>query len=356
MSGAFFSYSRIDSEFALRLGEDLRAAGLNVWVDQLDIEAGAEWDIAIENALTRCHQMLVILSPSSVASRMVRNEVLFAFEENKVVIPILHKPCDVPLNLRRIQHIDFKTDYDRALQSLIKRLRTAAAADGGAGQTIAAREVTSTHNDPAPEVVPDIQKSVVPEAEAVRKVAKESPAIASKFSSTPGRYAIFTTTKGQFVCRLFEQDVPMTVKNFIELAQGHREWTHPGTGLKSKDRLYDGTSFHRVIPEFMIQGGDPVGTGMGGPGYKFADEPDKSGRNFKSAGRLAMANAGPNTNGSQFFITVAPTAWLNGKHTIFGEVIEGMEVVDAISKVRRNSLDMPLEPVLIESLDIKTIP
>ncbi len=129
----------------------------------------------------------------------------------------------------------------------------------------------------------------------------------------PGLYATFETSEGTIVCRLFEKDAPKTVANFVELAEGKREWTHPSTRKKSKDRLYDGTIFHRVIPDFMIQGGDPQGTGMGGPGYQFEDETKGSPHKFDKPGKLAMANAGPNTNGSQFFITTVPTTWLTGQ-------------------------------------------
>src|SRR5213078_4871334 len=131
---------------------------------------------------------------------------------------------------------------------------------------------------------------------------------------TPGTYATFNTSEGNIVCRLFEKDAPKTVQNFTDLAEGKREWKHPSTGKKSSERLYDGTIFHRVIPDFMIQGGDPQGTGMGGPGYQFADECPPGGPAFDRPGLLAMANAGPNTNGSQFFVTVAPTPHLTGKH------------------------------------------
>ena len=124
---------------------------------------------------------------------------------------------------------------------------------------------------------------------------------------TPGTYAVFQTSEGTIVCRLFEKDAPKTVANFIDLAEGKREWTHPATRKKSTDPLYHGTVFHRVIPDFMIQGGDPQGTGMGGPGYQFEDETKGSPHRFDKSGKLAMANAGPNTNGSQFFITHAPT-------------------------------------------------
>src|ERR1700745_3755279 len=170
---------------------------------------------------------------------------------------------------------------------------------------------------------------------------------------TPGTYAIFNTTEGNIVCRLFDKDAPKTVANFTELAEGKREWKHPSTHKKSKDRLYDGTIFHRVIPDFMIQGGDPQGTGMGGPGYQFEDETKGSPHKFDKPGKLAMANAGPNTNGSQFFITVAPTTWLTGKHTIFGEVVEGYEVAEKIVNVPRNRQDKPNKEVVIKSVAIE---
>ena len=166
-------------------------------------------------------------------------------------------------------------------------------------------------------------------------------------------YATFETTEGTIVCRLFDKDAPKTVANFVELAEGKREWKHPATGKKSKDHLYDGTIFHRVIPNFMIQGGDPAGTGFGGPGYQFEDETKGSPHRFDKKGKLAMANAGPNTNGSQFFITVAATDWLTGNHTIFGEVVEGDDVVDKISKAPRSAQDKPTKEVKINSLKIE---
>ena len=143
--------------------------------------------------------------------------------------------------------------------------------------------------------------------------------------------------------------------NFIELAEGKREWTHPSNNNKSKDKLFHGTIFHRVIPQFMIQGGDPAGTGFGGPGYKFEDETKGSPHSFNKPGKLAMANSGPNTNGSQFFITVAATPWLTGNHTIFGDVIEGQNIVEKISAVDRDRSDKPRIPVVLESVDIERI-
>jgi peptidyl-prolyl cis-trans isomerase A (cyclophilin A) len=164
--------------------------------------------------------------------------------------------------------------------------------------------------------------------------------------------ATLQTTQGPIVIRLFPDQAPETVRNFVELAEGGgRQWTDPRTGRATTARLYDGTVFHRVIPDFMIQGGDPLGSGRGGPGYRFADEihPDLA---FDRPYLLAMANAGPGTNGSQFFITVAPTPWLNGKHTIFGEVIEGADVVDSISRVKSGSQDRPVQDVIIESVTV----
>ncbi len=171
----------------------------------------------------------------------------------------------------------------------------------------------------------------------------------------PGLYATFNTTEGSIICRLFEAEAPNTIKNFVELAEGKREWTHPTTRQRSTARLYDGTIFHRVIPGFMIQGGDPAGTGFGGPGYQFADETKGSPHRFDRPGKLARANAGPNTNGSQFFITVAATPWLTGNHTIFGEVVEGQDVAEKIANVSRNRQDKPLADVKLNSVKVERI-
>jgi peptidyl-prolyl cis-trans isomerase A (cyclophilin A) len=172
---------------------------------------------------------------------------------------------------------------------------------------------------------------------------------------TPGTYAILETTEGNIVCRLFPEDAPKTVKNFIELAEGKRDWNDSVSGKKGPGPLFSGTVFHRVIPNFMIQGGDPSGTGTGGPGYKFEDETKNSSHKFDRTGKLAMANSGPNTNGSQFFVTVAPTPWLTGNHTIFGEVIEGQEIADKISKAARNSQDRPKQDVVLNAVKIEQI-
>jgi peptidyl-prolyl cis-trans isomerase A (cyclophilin A) len=171
----------------------------------------------------------------------------------------------------------------------------------------------------------------------------------------PGTYATFDTSMGKIVCRLFDKEAPNTIKNFTDLAQGKRDWSDNVSGKKGPGPLYNGTILHRVIPNFMIQGGDPSGTGMGGPGYKFADETKGSPHKFDKPGKLAMANSGPNTNGSQFFITVAATPWLTGNHTIFGEVVEGQDVVDAITKVKRNAQDRPAQDIKVNGISIDTV-
>jgi peptidyl-prolyl cis-trans isomerase A (cyclophilin A) len=174
-------------------------------------------------------------------------------------------------------------------------------------------------------------------------------------SRSQGTYAIFDTSEGKIICRLFEKEAPITTKNFIDLAEGKRSWKDNASGKGGSGALYNGTIFHRVIPGFMIQGGDPSGTGMGGPGYKFQDETQGSPHKFDKKGKLAMANAGPNTNGSQFFITVAPTDWLTGKHTIFGEVVEGQDVADKIANVARGAQDRPRTDVVLQSVTIERV-
>jgi peptidyl-prolyl cis-trans isomerase A (cyclophilin A) len=160
--------------------------------------------------------------------------------------------------------------------------------------------------------------------------------------------ATFVTTLGEITCVLRPEQAPETVLNFVQLAKGEREWTDPKTGQKTKRPLYDGTIFHRVIPSFMIQGGDPLGTGRGGPGYKFADEVGEF-TVFDKPGLLAMANAGPNTNGSQFFITDSTPSHLNGKHTIFGDC-ENLDVVRKITEVPRNGQDKPDTDVVLTTV------
>ena len=164
-------------------------------------------------------------------------------------------------------------------------------------------------------------------------------------------YATLKTSMGDIVIQLFEDKAPKTVANFVDLATGANEWTDPKTKEKVKRPLYNGTIFHRVIPGFMIQGGDPLGNGTGGPGYRFEDEFNPDLKHSKPY-ILSMANAGPNTNGSQFFITHKATPWLDGKHSVFGEVVKGQEVVDAIANVPRDFRDRPLKDVVIKEIVI----
>ena len=166
--------------------------------------------------------------------------------------------------------------------------------------------------------------------------------------------AHFDTSEGRFVVELFDRDAPKTVGNFIGLAEGTRPWTEPGTRQQVSRPYYDGLIFHRVIDNFMIQGGDPTGTGSGGPGYRFADEIDKA-HKFDKAGIMAMANAGPNTNGSQFFITVVPYPGLPTNYTIFGEVVDGLGVVQTIGKVKTGANDKPLQPVVMKTVTIERV-
>ena len=166
-------------------------------------------------------------------------------------------------------------------------------------------------------------------------------------------YAHFTTSEGNFTARLFDAETPNTVANFTGLVDGSKEWTDPWTGRKVKQPYFNGTVFHRVIDGFMIQGGDPLGQGTGGPGYTFNDEFNPKLRHSK-AGILSMANRGPNTNGGQFFITLAATPWLDDKHSVFGEVVEGMDVVKKIGGTATSKPgDRPLTPITVESVTIE---
>ena len=165
-------------------------------------------------------------------------------------------------------------------------------------------------------------------------------------------YAQFVTNEGNFTVRLFDEQAPRTVENFVGLAEGTREWSDPRTNQKVHKPYYNGTIFHRIIDGFMIQGGDPLGQGIGGPGYNFADEFHPKLRHNK-AGILSMANSGPNTNGGQFFITLVPTPWLDNKHSVFGEVVEGMDVVTKIGSTATSKPgDRPLRPITVESVRI----
>ncbi len=166
--------------------------------------------------------------------------------------------------------------------------------------------------------------------------------------------AHFDTTLGKFTAELFEDKTPKTVANFVGLAEGSKEWTHPKTKVKSKTPYYDGIVFHRVIAGFVIQGGDPLGLGYGGPGYNFEDEFHPSLRHDR-AGILSMANAGPNTNGSQFFVTLGPTPHLDRRHSVFGAVIDGLDVVEKIGKAQTDSQDRPVTPIVMNKVTIERV-
>lgn len=190
----------------------------------------------------------------------------------------------------------------------------------------------------------------------------ETPALSPKRAPAqkentlkPAIYAHFTTTDGSFTIRLFDTEAPKTVENFVGLAEGTREWTDPRTRQKVKKPYYDGVIFHRVIDGFMIQTGDPMGTGTGGPGYTFADEFSSNLRHDK-AGILSMANRGPNTNGGQCFITLGPTPHLDNRHSVFGEIADGLDVVRTIGKTRTASADRPLKDIVINSVRIERVP
>jgi peptidyl-prolyl cis-trans isomerase A (cyclophilin A) len=185
--------------------------------------------------------------------------------------------------------------------------------------------------------------------------SKENGQFMADIQAGKDLYATFDTSLGVINVKLFSEDAPKTVENFVSLADGSKAWTDPKTHKQVQKPLYDGTIFHRVIPNFMIQGGDPLGTGTGDPGYKFEDE-FQSGRTFDKAGYLAMANSGPNTNGCQFFITVAPTTWLDNHHTIFGEVVKGMDVVNKIVATPTGPGDRPITPVVIKKVTISEKP
>src|ERR1017187_1462926 len=199
----------------------------------------------------------------------------------------------------------------------------------------AATALAQDTTKPAPEI-PD-----APQATAAAMIQPNGPVV------------VMDTSMGRITCQFFQKQAPVAVANFIALADGSKDWTDPGTKkLRHHKPLYDGTTFHRVIPEFMIQGGDPIGTGMGDPGYTFNDEFDPN-LGFDLAGRLAMANSGPNTNGSQFFVTEAPYEAGNGHYTIFGQCDDpSVLVVKTITRVQRDENDKPLRPVTLNKVTI----
>ena len=240
-------------------------------------------------------------------------------------------------------------------------LAVALAATPASAQTAGAKPATpatptakpATQKPTAKPAAPT-SKPAAPTAKPAAPAAAATPSIsAAKYG--PGVYAVFTTTKGNFIARLFDKDAPRTVENFIGLAEGKKPWKDARTGRMVRRPYYNNVLFHRVIPNFMIQGGDPEGTGMGGPGFEFPDEISPNHRHDKP-GILSMANRGPNTNGGQFFVTVAPYPSLDGHYSIFGEIVEGQDVVDGISKVpRRMNDNRPLTPVTINRVTVQRV-
>lgn len=254
-----------------------------------------------------------------------------------------------------------KTILLRALPFLVLGLFVNELMTGAGAETSTKESAESKAQTPAgdqdPAKASDKTEAAKPKDAALANESKTkkkaAPTAAAKPAKGKDMIATFETSKGTFKIKLFADRVPKTVDNFVGLAKGTKEWKDPKTGAAMKGKpFYDGLTFHRVIPGFMIQGGCPKGDGTGGPGYQFDDEFDKGLKHDKE-GILSMANAGPNTNGSQFFITLGPTPHLNNRHSVFGEVIDGMDVVKSIAGVSRNSNDKPDTPVTIKKLTIK---
>lgn len=195
-----------------------------------------------------------------------------------------------------------------------------------------------------------VKKETKVEKKSTKEAKKDIKAKNEKGSKE--MFALFETNKGNFKVKLLKESAPKTVENFVGLAEGTREWTDPKTGKQVKRPFYDGLTFHRVIKDFMIQGGCPIGNGTGGPGFRFEDEFPAGAPKHSKPGILSMANAGPNTNGSQFFVTTVATPWLDNRHTVFGEVVEGMDVVHAIENSKTGPGDKPVEAVVIKHVKI----
>jgi peptidyl-prolyl cis-trans isomerase A (cyclophilin A) len=220
-------------------------------------------------------------------------------------------------------------------------------------QTPATPKKPATPQKPTAKPATPASGTAKPKSPAAAAASTAAPAMsAAKYGA--GTYALFTTSKGNFIARLFDKDAPNTVQNFVGLAEGKKQWKDPRTGRMIRRPYYNNVLFHRVIPKFMIQGGDPEGTGTGGPGYTFPDEISPKHRHDKP-GILSMANRGPNTNGGQFFITVAPYPSLDGHYSIFGEIVEGQDVVNVISEVPRTGQDRPVTPVTIKQVKIERV-
>ncbi len=247
--------------------------------------------------------------------------------------------ADQPVDQPIVKKLVLEGDLQRAAGKLVEAIETYKKA-----QTM----------DPSNQLVAQKISEATKELDA-RKI-KEAKMAQEKglWKTKTGLYAICETSKGRMVIELYEKEAPNTVANFVGLVKGEKEWKDPKTGEMVKRPFYNGLIFHRVIPKFMIQGGCPLGMGTGGPGYKFADEFHPSLKHDKP-GRLSMANSGPGTNGSQFFITTVPTPHLDNRHSIFGQVVEGQEVAEAISQTPRDQRDRPVEPVVMKSVTVERI-
>jgi peptidyl-prolyl cis-trans isomerase A (cyclophilin A) len=223
-----------------------------------------------------------------------------------------------------------------------------------AAQTAAPAKPATPQTKPAAPTTKPAAPTQKPAAPTSKPAAPAPPAT-SAATHGPGVYAHITTNHGAMVARLFDKDAPRTVENFVGLAEGKKQWRNPRTKTMVRRPYYNNLTFHRIIPGFMIQGGDPEGVGTGGPGYTFADEFNPKLRHSR-AGILSMANAGPNTNGGQFFITLVPTPHLNDRHSVFGELVEGMDTLMAIGKVPTAKADnRPIKPVVIKSVRIERV-
>lgn len=214
------------------------------------------------------------------------------------------------------------------------------------------RADAQTSSETATKVEEKASKADKKSEKAAKTDKKETKEANKKATKGKEMFALFETSKGNFKVKLLSEKAPKTVENFVGLAEGTKEWTDPKTGEKVKKPFYDGLVFHRVIKDFMIQGGCPLGTGTGGPGYRFDDEFPAGQQKHSKPGILSMANAGPNTNGSQFFVTTVATPWLDGRHAVFGEVVEGMDVVHSIENSKTGPMDRPVEAVVIKHVKI----
>jgi len=275
--------------------------------------------------MTRSHSLSRSLSPLTTRASTLSSIVL-------VAVSLLVSGCEDKALVARAESLAKEVD---SLKGKINELESEKAA---IAQRLSASEKRVKSLEEAARTAD--KKELIEETAAALGIKPGTPL-----------FATFKTSMGDITVELFWEKVPKTVRNFVELAEGKKPWTDPKTQKQVTTKLYDGTIFHRVIPNFMIQGGDPMGTGMGGPGYKFADE-FVADLKHDAPGTLSMANSGPNTNGSQFFITEVPTPHLDGRHTVFGRTISGTELVGQITRVEKAAQDRPKTDVVLKSVVI----